>query len=97
MQAIKYYFKKEWKQSIQIFVSSNCYNFSDDLYDSSAEKKLEENSRSSHHSLKQYEIWKNFQDVVEQILNSFLQNLGGSIEKLEKALDEIISHPRSKS
>jgi len=55
--------------------------------------KSENYSAASEYNLNQHEIWKKFQDLAEQILSTFLQNLGGSIEKLEKALDEVGSQP----
>jgi hypothetical protein len=41
----------------------------------------------------QYRIWLDFKEVVEQILEVALSSVGGSIESLEKALDEIAHIP----
>mmetsp|Transcript_29107 Transcript_29107/g.40004 ORF Transcript_29107/g.40004 Transcript_29107/m.40004 type:complete len:1456 (+) Transcript_29107:23-4390(+) len=85
---------EEWRQSVQIFVSSNCKYFDNTTINpGNLINKSSKNPAPTAYNLNQHEIWKKFQDVAEQILNTFLQNLGGSIEKLEKALDEIGSQP----
>lgn len=72
---------------MEIFVSTNCSYF-DNISISEGSSKL---STPKFYSNEQYNTWKKFQEMAEQIFNSFLENLGGSIEKLEKALDEISS------
>lgn len=73
---------------MEIFVSTNCSYF-DNV--SISEGSTSGKSIPDFYSNEQYSTWKKFQEIAEQILNSFLEKLGGSIEKLEKALDEISS------
>lgn len=65
----------EWKKNIETFVESNCSSF----------KNINE------YNHEHYDIWKNFKEIVEQILDMTLSQVGGSIEALEKSLDEIAS------
>ncbi len=67
----------EWQQNIQMFVKSNC-----DAFLGSDEFNHE------HHAL-----WRTYQDICESILEMALSQAGGSIESLEKALDEVASIP----
>jgi hypothetical protein len=69
----------EWQQSIDIFVRTNCAEF----LDVSAE-----DYGHQHHTL-----WKTFQDIVENVLEMALNMVGGSVESLEKVLDEVASTP----
>ena len=69
----------EWQHSIDIFVRNNC----DQFYEVTADAYGHD-----HHTL-----WKTYQDIVENILEMALQNAGGSLESLEKALDEVSSVP----
>ena len=71
---------------MEIFVSTNCTYFDNISISEGSGKSI-----SDFYSNVQYSTWKKFQEIVEQILNTFLEKLGGSIEKLEKALDEISS------
>ena len=38
-------------------------------------------------------VHQTFQEIVEQILDMALSNVGGNLETLEKALDEVSSQP----
>jgi Holliday junction resolvasome RuvABC DNA-binding subunit len=69
----------EWRQSIQIFVDANCKYFND----------IKDFSHLHHY------IWKNFQEIVENILQMALLKVGGSFDKLEKAIDHIKNKPSS--
>ena len=71
---------------MEIFVSTNCSYFDNVSISEGSGKSIPD-----FYSNEQYSTWKKFQEIAEQILNSFLEKLGGSIEKLEKALDEISS------
>ena len=77
---------------MEIFVSTYC-SFFDNISLFRDSNKTSESSKSSgsDYSVEQYCTWKKFQEMVEHILNTFLVDLGGSIEKLERALDEISS------
>lgn len=83
---------------METFVSTNCsqfdnVSFPDGYNESSSSKstKLSVPESPASYSIQQYVTWKKFQEMVEQLLNIFLESLGGNIEKLEKALDEISS------
>ena len=69
----------EWQQSIDIFVRTNCDAFLD--------------ARSEDYDHKHHALWKTFQDIVENILEMALNIVGGSLESLEKVLDEVSSTP----
>lgn len=42
---------------------------------------------------KHNDLWKNYQEIVETILDMALSNVGGSIDVLEKALDVLAASP----
>eukprot|EP00601_Ochromonadales_sp_CCMP2298_P020211 CAMPEP_0173314626 /NCGR_PEP_ID=MMETSP1143-20121109/25438_1 /TAXON_ID=483371 /ORGANISM="non described non described, Strain CCMP2298" /LENGTH=149 /DNA_ID=CAMNT_0014257245 /DNA_START=62 /DNA_END=508 /DNA_ORIENTATION=- len=63
----------EWRQSVEMFVESNCK-----FFDRTADLDHQ------HHSL-----WRTFQEIVETILDMALANCGGSLRELERALDEV--------
>ena len=65
---------EEWKQSVQQFVAENHQSFAD----ISPGKKSHE----------QYEMYRMFQEICEIILDNSLTEVNGSINKLERALDE---------
>jgi hypothetical protein len=67
----------EWRQVVTVFVKSHCKYFSD----------IED-----YHP-QQYIIWKNFQDLAENLLDNTLMSLGGSLDILEKALDKMKNRP----
>jgi len=67
----------EWRQSVEMFVASNCKYF--------------QNIGEMDHQ--QHDIWKRFQDVVEMVLESALDSIGGNIQKLEEALDAVHNQP----
>jgi hypothetical protein len=73
----KYLGGSEWQENVMIFVKSNC----DKFYEV-------EDYDHEHHAL-----WKTYQDICESILGMALESAGGSIESLEKALDEVASIP----
>lgn len=58
---------------MEVFVSANCMDF----------------HKVTEFSMSHYDLWKNFQDIVENILEMALVDVGGSIETLEKFLDEV--------
>ena len=62
----------EWQRSVEMFVEANCLAF----------RGVFEFDHSHH------DTWKSFRDIVEQILDMALGEVGGSLETLEKALDE---------
>ncbi len=74
---------REWQESIEMFVKANCGKFTSD--------RLADSDGGYSHD--HYELWKTFQEIVEQILEMALSNVGGSITKLEKALDKILNQP----
>lgn len=74
---------REWQESIEMFVKANCEKFTSD--------RLADSDGGYSHD--HYELWKTFQEIVEQILEMALSNVGGSITKLEKALDKILNQP----
>ena len=39
----------------------------------------------------QHQLWRNYQELVDQVLESVLSAVGGSIAQLEAALDDIAS------
>lgn len=63
----------EWKESVEIFINANC-------------KLFYEFDEFNHNH---YKIWKKYQEVAEPIIESALQNVGGSISLIEDALDEL--------
>eukprot|EP01031_Cornospumella_fuschlensis_P036646 gene36646-44452_t len=78
LEALQNYLQSsEWRESIHVFVSSNCGFFS---------------SIDDYHP-EQYKIWRNFQDVSESILQNMLFSIGGSMDELESAMDAVQSKP----
>lgn len=75
---LEYLRSKEWSESIRMFVDANCY-----LFQYHNEEKME-------YTHEHYNIWKTFQEIVEQILEMTLSNIGGNINILEKAFDKIL-------
>ena len=75
----EYLHGEEWQHTINTFVRSNCQQFGD--VDSSAYTHM-------HHK-----IWGDFREMGENVLGFALDSVGGSIESLEKALDEIAYEP----
>lgn len=70
----------EWKMQIDIFINSNCHFFADIV-------------TFSH---EQFDLWKIYQEICEQILDITLQTVGDgydNIESLEKIMDEIADEP----
>lgn len=67
----------EWQENVTVFVKSNC----DKFYET-------EEYDHEHNAL-----WRTYQDICESILGMALESVGGSIESLEKALDEVASIP----
>ena len=70
----QYLHGEEWKENIETFVGAHCRDF-----------KYVNEFKHEH-----YDCWKSFKDIVEQILDMALSEVGGSIESLEKALDELV-------
>eukprot|EP00981_Chlorochromonas_danica_P002446 scaffold471_cov318-Ochromonas_danica.AAC.37 len=78
LEALQNYLNSsEWKDTIHVFVQSNCFFFSDvdDLHP------------------QQHVVWKSFQDIAESILDNALLNIGGSLHQLERSLDGILARP----
>lgn len=70
----------DWQESIQIFVEANCSKFKDDS--------------SSGFTHEQFHVWKNFQEIVESILASALDDTAGcTMEDFERALDDLSREP----
>ena len=69
---------QEWQQNIEMFVKANCKVF----------KHYPKEFTHQHNDL-----WKDYQGIVENILNFALSNVGGSIDILEDALDILASTP----
>lgn len=69
---------QEWQQSIEMYVIANCKEF-----------KHYPKEFTHHHNT----VWKDYQEIVETILDVALSNVGGSIDGLEKALDLLASSP----
>lgn len=67
----------EWRQSVEMFVSSNCKYF--------------HNITDLDHQ--QYALWKTFQEIVETILEMALDSVGGNLATLERALDNVQNQP----
>ena len=78
------------------FVATNCSYFDNASVPqaSSESSKARKLSDSEYYSIQHYSTWKSFQEIVEQILNTFLENVGGNIETLKTALHEISSQPK---
>ena len=70
---------EEWQHTVNVFVRGNCNEF--------------KNVDSSDYSHKHHRIWQDFKEMAENVLGFALDSVGGSIESLEKALDEIASTP----
>jgi hypothetical protein len=69
---------QEWQESIETFVKANCHKF------------LVVETHDHEH----FRIWKNFQDIVESILASALDDIGSSsLSDFEKALEKLCNEP----
>ena len=69
---------QEWQESIETFVKANSHKFS--VVDT--------------HSHEHFGIWKNFQDIVDSILASALDDIGSSsLSDFEKALEKLCNEP----
>jgi hypothetical protein len=77
----KFMQSKEWQESVETFIIANCDKFRD----------------VSTFSHDQYEIWRNFQDVVESILACAMEDVvgGGTLEDLEEELERLSREPAS--
>ena len=69
----------EWQHTVKTFVQSNCSTF--------------KNVDTSDYSHNHHKIWQDFKEMAENVLGFALDTVGGSIESLEKALDEIATSP----
>ena len=78
---------------MEIFVSTHCSFFDNISITRDSDKTSEYGtlSGSECYNVEQYCTWNKFQEMAEEILNTFLEDLGGGIEELEIALDEISS------
>ena len=75
----EYLHGEEWQHTVHTFVRSNCQQFRDiDNYEYT----------HMHHK-----IWSDFREMGENVLGFALDSVGGSLESLEKALDEIAHEP----
>jgi hypothetical protein len=78
LQALQNFLKSDdWKESLLIFIRANCLYF--------------ENVQDFH--AQQHVIWKNFQEIAENVVQIGLMMVGGSIEELERGLDDVYSRP----
>ncbi|GMH95416.1 hypothetical protein TrVE_jg2497 [Triparma verrucosa] len=68
----EYLTSEEWYSTIGVFIESHCSLF-----------EGEEEYGHGH-----WNVYKEFVEISEQILNNMLSNLGGDLDSLEKALDE---------
>jgi hypothetical protein len=68
---------QEWRDTIRIFIASNCPFFSniDELHPQQAI------------------IWRSFQEVAENVIQSMLLDIGGSMDELEGAFIDILQAP----
>ena len=82
----EYVQSEEWFETIGVFIDSHC-----SLFDPS--KGGKEDKGSSDYDHRHFTVWKEFTDISEQILNDMLSNLGGTLDMLEKALDDESSLP----
>jgi hypothetical protein len=81
LEALQNYLNgREWRESIEMFVSANCSLYAD--------------IQDMNH--KQYEMWRTFQEIVENILEMALQTVGGSTVSLEKELTRIMKYKEPK-
>jgi hypothetical protein len=69
----------DFRDAIDGFFGTQCRYFKD--------SSVVEGSLYSH---RQYSIWKDFQELVEVLIDSALQSIGGSIESLEKELTIVL-------
>ncbi|GMH59565.1 hypothetical protein TL16_g02857 [Triparma laevis f. inornata] len=75
----EYLTSEEWFSTLGVFIESHCSLF-----------EGEEEYGHGHHN-----VYKEFVEISEQILNNMLSNLGGDLDSLEKALDDAAnSNPR---
>lgn len=65
----------DWKETVNMFIAANCDDFA--IVDANGQ-----------YTRRQFEVWRNFQEIVEQILDVALQSIGGSLQTLETALNE---------
>jgi hypothetical protein len=74
---------EEWQKSVEMFVEANCELFRDVV---------------DEYDLEHHNLWKTFGEIAEATLEMALQEVGGSIDLLEKALgnyaEEASSGPR---
>jgi Holliday junction resolvasome RuvABC DNA-binding subunit len=78
LEALQNYLNSsEWRDTIHIFIESHCRYF----------------IQIDDYHPQQYVIWKDFQEIAENLLDNTLSTLGGSIEQLEKALDQVKHKP----
>eukprot|EP00948_MAST-09A_sp_MAST-9A-sp1_P002169 g2169.t1 len=70
---------EEWQANISLFLDSNCHLF---------EKPIDEESKEGMFSMEQHKCFRDFQGVVEALLEVQLANMNESIETLFKALDD---------
>ena len=75
----RYLYGREWKRSIEMFVDANCAKFAE--------------IGQGEFNFEHHKLWKTYQEIVENILDMALMSVGGSIEAMEKALDEIVHQP----
>lgn len=79
-----YLLSEDFQHNIQSFLQSKTYLFT---------KADEEKETEGGYRHIQHKAWTEFQDLVEQMLEKVLEELGGTFDALEKALDERVSAP----
>mmetsp|Transcript_30172 Transcript_30172/g.38922 ORF Transcript_30172/g.38922 Transcript_30172/m.38922 type:complete len:897 (+) Transcript_30172:103-2793(+) len=77
-----YLLSQDFQENVQKFVKKQAY-----LFDGSNQAKDADFDHRHH------KVWKEFQDIVETMLEKVLEDLGGNFQALEKALDERASEP----
>lgn len=72
------------------FLQSPDFKSSLDVFFSSHRRFFSHGSRDrDSHSHRQYSVWKDYQQLVEGLIDSALTSIGGSVESLELGLEEI--------
>jgi len=98
LEALQNYLNgSEWRSSIddfirtycQYFVQINNNNHHEDIVHTVG-KGSKETYESSH---EQYTLFKSFQNIVEEVLDNALANIGGNLDLLEQAIDDFRSMP----
>ena len=71
----------EWQTQLQVFTAAHCAQFATCLGGT-------QRADGTGYELAHHDVWRQYKEMVEDVLEGVLQQLGGSIEALEKAIDE---------